>query len=139
MEVVVGPVTAASMGAWVEFGRRLLHSPGPGAGVPSDAASAFHSYLDEWEVLAAEVTRATELTWATEVEPELAEYLVYAFYRVAKGAIDEAGASIVPSPAEPFYWLLVGSLLDALAGEGGSRAEFASHLRAFWPGVHEIP
>ncbi|QYG94101.1 hypothetical protein HC251_17750 [Iamia sp. SCSIO 61187] len=136
MEVVVGPVTAASMGAWVEFGRRLLHSAGPGADVPSDAASAFDTYLDEWEGLAA---HDGEVTWATDVEPELAEYLVYAFYRVAKDVTDEAGGSIVPAPAAPFYWLLVGALLDALAGEGGSRAEFAAHLREFWPGDHEIP
>jgi hypothetical protein len=137
VEVVVGPVSAASIGAWVDFARRLLHSAGPGADVPSDAAADFDRYLDEWE----ELSHATgDVTWATELEAELAEYLVYAFYRVAKDVNDEAGpATVVPDPAAPFYWLLVGALLDALAGEGGSRAEFASHLREFWPGEHEIP
>lgn len=136
MEVVVGPVAAESMGAFVEFARRLLHSAGPGADVPSDAASSFDAYLDEWVALAA---RGGDVTWATEADAELAEYLVYAFYRVAKDVNDEAGRSLVPEPAAPFYRLLVGSLLDALAGEGGSRAEFASHLREFWPGDAEIP
>jgi len=138
VEVVVGPVAAESIGAWVGFARRLLHSAGPGADVPSDAAAAFDTYLDEWEELAG---RGGDVTWATEVEAELAEYLVYAFYRVAKDVNDEAGRATVvpPDPAAPFYWLLVGALLDALAGEGGSRAEFAAHLREFWPGEMEIP
>ena len=138
MEVVVGPVGAASMGAFADFGRRLLHSAGPGADVPSDAASSFDRYLDEWEALAAQ---GDDVTWATELEAELAEYLVYAFYRVAKDVNDEAGRATVvpPDPAAPFSWLLVGALLDALAGEGGSRAEFAAHLREFWPGEMEIP
>ncbi|HEU5150699.1 MAG TPA: hypothetical protein VFU19_09390 [Iamia sp.] len=137
MEVVVGPVAAASVGAYVEFARRLLHSAGPGADVPSDAAASFDGYLDEWDALAA---RTGDVTWSTEVEAELAEYLVYAFYRVAKDVNDEAGVSpVVPEAAAPFYWMLVGALLDALAAEGGSRAEFAAHLREFWPGGGELP
>lgn len=136
VEVVVGPVAAASMGAFAEFARRLLHSAGPGADVPSDAASSFDQYLDEWDVLSG---LGGDVTWSSESDPEVAEYLVYAFYRVAKDVNDEAGRSLVPEPAQPFYRLLVGSLLDALAEEGGSRAEFASHLREFWPGDAEIP
>ncbi|HMJ75401.1 MAG TPA: hypothetical protein VK507_05485 [Iamia sp.] len=137
MEVVVGPVAATSIGAWVSFARRLLHSAGPGADVPSDAAASFDTYLDDWEALAG---AGGDVTWETELEAELAEYLVYAFYRVAKDVNEEAGkAPVVPDAAAPFYWLLVGALLDALAGEGGSRAEFASHLREFWPGDTDIP
>ncbi len=136
MEVVVGPVAAASMGAFADFARRLLHSAGPGADVPSDAAASFDRYLDEWGAMAG---AGGDVTWSTEVEAELAEYLVYAFYRVAKDVTDEAGTSLVPEEAAPFYLLLVGAFLDALADEGGSRAEFASHLREFWPGDAEIP
>lgn len=137
MEVAVGPVAATSMAAFAEFARRLLHSAGPGADVPSDAASSFEAYLDEWEARAG---AGGDLTWSTTLEPELAEYLVYAFYRVAKDVNDEAGpAPVIPEPAAPFYWLLVGALLDALAEEGGSRAEFAAHLREFWPGGTDIP
>jgi hypothetical protein len=137
VDVVVGPVSAASMGAWADFARRLLHSAGPGADVPSDAAASFDTDLDEWEALAAD---GGDVTWSTTLEAEMAEYLVYAFYRVAKDVNDEAGkAPVVPEPAAPFYWLLVGTLLDALAGEGGSRAEFAAHLREFWPGETDIP
>ncbi len=138
MEVVLGPVAADSMAAFVRFGRALLHAAGPGADVPSDAASAFDRYLDEWEALAAD-RAGTDVTWTTEVEPEVAEYLVYAFYRVAKDVNDEAGeAQVVPTDAAPFYWLLVGSLLHALEDEGGSHAELAADLRTFWPGATDI-
>ena len=139
MDVVVGPVGARSMGAFVRFGRELLHAAGPGADVPSDAASAFDGYLDEWDALAAARTDE-DLTWTTTVEPEVAEYLVYAFYRVAKEVNDEAGdAPVVPVDAAPFYWTLVGGLLHALEGEGGSHAELAGDLRTFWPGASEVP
>ena len=137
VQVEVGAVDAASMGAFARFGRVVLHSAGPGADVPSDAASAFEGYLDEWAGLA---DRGGHVTWVTEVDPEVAEYLVYSFYRIAKEMNDEAGeAQVVPDDAAEFYWLLVGGLLDALAAEGGSRAEFASHLREFWPGSTELP
>lgn len=135
----MGPVAAESVAAFVRFGRALLHAAGPGAGVPSDAASAFDRYLDEWEALAADGSNA-DVTWTTEVEPEVAEYLVYAFYRVAKDVNDEAGdVQVVPDDATPFYWLLVGSLLRALEGEGGSHAELAADLRTFWPGATDVP
>ena len=137
MQVEVGAVDAASMGAFARFGRAVLHSAGPGADVPSDAASSFDGYLDEWERLS---QAGGHVTWRTEVDPEVVEYLVYSFYRVAKEMNDEAGdAQVVPDDAAEFYWLLVGGLLDALEAEGGSRAEFASHLREFWPGATEVP
>lgn len=120
------------MGAFASFARDVLHGPGPGADVPSDAASAFDGYLDEWSDL---VATGGQVTWAAEADPEVVEYLVYSFFRVAKevNAAHGGGAALVPDPAAPFYWMLVGALLDALAEEGGSRAEFADHLREFWP------
>jgi hypothetical protein len=121
------------MAAFAAFAREVLHAEGPGADVPSDAARAFDRYLDEW-VGAGEIPG--EVTWSTSVDPELAEYLVYAFYRVAKEMNDAAGdAQVVPDEAAPFYWLLVASLLDALEDNGGSQAEFAVNLREFWPGA----
>lgn len=126
------------MGAFAVFAREMLHAEGPGADVPSDAASAFDVYLDEWTALGE--GDAEDVTWSTTVEPEVAEYLVYSFFRLTKEINDAAGAAqVVPDDAAPFYWVLVGALLDALAEEGGSRAEFAAHLREFWPGDHEIP
>lgn len=137
MEVVVGPVPAASVGAFAAFARQTLESAGPGADVPSDAASSFLGYIAEWERLAA---RRGDVTWHLEADAEVVEYLVYAFWRVAKEMNDEAGpAQVVPTDAAPFYWVLVGGLLTALDEAGGSHAELAANLREFWPGDHEIP
>jgi hypothetical protein len=124
------------MAAFAEFAREVLHAEGPGKDVPSDAARAFDGYLDEW-VGAGEIPG--DVTWSTSVDPELAEYLVYAFFRVATEVNDAAGdEQVVPDDAAPFYWLLVTALLDALTEEGGSQAEFAAHLREFWPGDHQF-
>jgi hypothetical protein len=140
VEVVVGPVPAASVAAYAAFAGGVLHSAGPGADVPSDAARAFDDYIEEWAAAAA-AAHEGDVTWVGHAEPEFVEYLVYAFYRLAKDVSDEGGdhVSAVPDAAAPFYRLLVAGLLDALAAEGGSRAEFAAHLREFWPGEHEIP
>jgi len=139
VKVEVGPVPAASMAAFARFADAVLHTAdGPGASVPSDAASAFEGYIAEWA--AGGSGALDDLTWSTEADGEVIEYLVYAFYRVSQQVNEEAGDDqVVPDDAAPFYWILVGALLDALAAEGGSRAEFAAHLREFWPGDHEVP
>lgn len=126
------------MEAFARFARGVLHDEGPGAGVPSDAASSFDTYIEEWSALAS--SGAGDVTWTGQAEPEVVEYLVYAFFRLAQ-EVDEATGrvGVVPVAAAPFYRLLVGALLTALEGDVDSRAEFAAHLREFWPGDHEIP
>jgi hypothetical protein len=138
MEVVVGPVEARSVRAFVAFARGILSlEDGPGAAVPSDAARDYDDYLDQWEALA---EAGGEVTWAAETDPEVMEYLVYAFYRLTKDLLDEAEAPrIIPDDAVAFYVLLVGAVLDALKEVGGAQAEFADHLREFWPSEMEIP
>ncbi len=137
MDVVVGPVSAHSMGAFASFARATLEGAGPGSDVPSDAARSFFAYIAEWEELA---IRGGDVTWSAEAEPEVVEYLVYAFWRVAKEVNDDAGpAQVVPTDAAPFYWLLVGGLLTAMEEAGGSHAEFAANLREFWPAGDEFP
>ena len=66
---------------------------------------------------------------------EVGEYLVLAFYRLAR-QLDEnrpSPAPIVPAAAFPFYQALVEGLLTAMAQEGAGSAEFSEHLRSFWP------
>ncbi len=138
MDIEVGPVKARSMGAFARFAHEKLHAEGPGADVPSDAAAAFEGYIDEWATLAEGDDE--DVIWTASAEPEVVEYLVYSFFRLTKEINDAAGkAQVVPDAAAPFYWMLVSGLLGALEGEAGSRAEFAAHLREFWPGEHEIP
>jgi hypothetical protein len=103
--------------------------------VSEDIQSAFATYLDEWSAVAA---RDEVFKWSVEVDPELVEYLVHGFYRLAAVLADEAerrGGRISPPEGDVFYGALVNGLLDALGEGSPANAEFASHLRAFWPGV----
>lgn len=134
----MGPVPSASVGAFAAYAKAVLEEAGPGADVPSDAARSFLDYIGEWEALA---TEPGDVTWAATAEPEVVEYLVYAFWRVAKDVNTAAGGgpAVVPDPAMPFYRRLVGALLTGLDEEGGSHAELAANLREFWPGELELP
>lgn len=138
MDVVVGPVSARSMAAFASFARATLEGVGPGSGVPSDAARCFFDYIAQWDALA---VRGGEVTWNAEADAEVVEYLVYAFWRVAKEVSEDATGTVVvvPAKAVAFYRQLVGGLLSAMETAGGSHAEFAADLREFWPGEHDIP
>ncbi len=137
MQLAVGPVASASVVAFADYAERVLdgkvHGIEPGAGLPPDVLDAFRRRLQEWRRLAA---AGPAFLWEADVPGDQAEYLVHAFYRLAR-RLDIAaadGAPAAPEQAEPFYRLLVGALLDGLAADGTGAAEFADHLRSFWPG-----
>ncbi|MBI2710699.1 MAG: hypothetical protein HYX34_13560 [Actinobacteria bacterium] len=134
MQVAVGPVPSSSVRAYVEYADQVLGDPaGPAADVPAEVLSAFRGYLDEWRALAAS---GSDVTWKAEMPLEMAEYLVHAFYRLAQ-RLEQRAATIgrQSSPEiDAWYRCLVNGLLQGLATEGPSGAEFADHLRTFWPG-----
>lgn len=139
VEVRVGPVPSSSVLAWVEFATAVLDGDDSiavtGDDVPDDAVHAFVGYLSQWKTVAAQ---GPEFTWSTDVASEVAEYLVLSFYRVAQRLGDLAevrGMSMSPVEGEAFYAMLVDRLLEALAAESSGSAEFAAHLRTFWPGL----
>ncbi len=133
MHVAVGPVSSASALAFIGYARDVIERGAPANQLPADVAAAFTSYLDEWEGLA---RTGRDFTWETTVAVEVAEYLVHAFYRLAQRLEEAARARGPAAPPEgrSFYRMLVDGLLDGMAGEGASAAEFAEHLRSFWPG-----
>jgi hypothetical protein len=139
MHVEVGPVTAASAGAWIGYARAVLaggrvQGRRMDAGVPGDVAESFGRYLDTWQAIA---DKGGDFKWADDVDPEEAEYLVLAFFRAAQRLADAAavrGRTTMPPEGALFYSCLVNGLLDALASEGKSTAGFAEELRGFWPG-----
>ncbi len=131
--MAVGPVSSASALAFIGYARDVIDRGAAAGDLPPDVSGAFADYLTEWEGLA---RTGPEFTWVTTVPVEVAEYLVHAFYRLALRLADAARATGPASPpaGRPFYELLVDGLLDGMAGEGASAAEFAEHLRSFWPG-----
>jgi hypothetical protein len=139
MHVEVGPVSAASALAWLDYARTLvdggrIKGRRVDAGIPGEVAESFGRYLDSWQLIA---DKGGDFKWVDEVDPEEAEYLVLAFYRAAQRMNELAvarGRTIMPPEAALFYACLVNGLLDALASEGKSTAGFAEELRGFWPG-----
>jgi hypothetical protein len=135
MRVEIGPVEASSARAWIAFardviGQRRAHDAQT---LPGDVRAGFEAYLSEWE----DAIEGDEVRWESEVDVELLEYLVHAFYRVATRLAEEAerrGSRISPPEGEAFYRCVVTGLLDALSRSGNGRAAFAEELRSFWPG-----
>lgn len=131
MHVVVGPASSESATAFVDYASSVLDRDV--AELPADVVHPFRRYLAEWRNLA---SVGTAFEWDTEVPAETAEYLVLAFYRMAKRLAEAAATAgpAAPPAADEFYRLLVTALLDGLVAEGHASAEFAEHLRSFWPG-----
>jgi hypothetical protein len=136
VHVAVGPVDAGSAKAWITWARELVAGlPARDGTVSEDLQAAFATYLDEWSAIA---EAGATFRWETEAEPELVEYLVHGFYRLAGVITEEAerrGRRFSPPEGDAFYTALVNALLDALGEESAANAEFAGHLRAFWPGI----
>lgn len=137
----VGPVASASVLAWVDYAEAVLAQDGFGSSaeddLPADAAGSLLGYVAEWQAAA---TQDAVFHWQADVPSDVAEYLVLAFYRIVQRLADAAevrGAPLSPPEGQTFYVMLVHGLLDALAGEGPSAAEFSDHLRSFWPGLDE--
>jgi hypothetical protein len=135
MRVEIGPVEASSARAWIAFAREVLaqRRAHDAETLPDDVRDGFEGYLAEWEAAA----RGEQLRWESEVDVELLEYLVHAFYRVATRLAEEAErrcSRASPPEGEAFYRCLVSGLLDALSSAGNGHASFADELRPFWPG-----
>ena len=134
MHVAVGPVDSASAKAWIGFARDVVDRQ-TGGTISDDLRVAFDTYLDEWSTIA---DSGPVFRWALEIDAEVVEYLVHGFYRVAEVITEQAqvrGSRISPVEGDAFYAALVNALLDALGEESPANAEFASYLRAFWPGI----
>lgn len=135
MRVEVGPLPSASALAWIRYANDVLveragHELGP------DVVDGFRRYLDDWRAVA---EASPEFHWVATIPTDLGEYLIHAFYRLARQLSEERGSSpSAPPESAAFYILLVQALLDALADEGGSGSEFADHLRSFWPGLEDV-
>lgn len=117
--------------AFVDYADRVLEGA---SDMPADVVEAFRGYLGVWRKLAA---KGAAVYWEADVPVDTVEYLVLPFFRLAERLEEAAAASgpAAPAEADQFYRLLVSALLDGLAADGQASAEFAEHLRSFWPGT----
>ncbi|CAN5701001.1 hypothetical protein BH24ACT3_BH24ACT3_11040 [soil metagenome] len=143
MRVVLGPLPSASVLSWIAYAREVVATAeadpdGLGAPLGPDLVEGFRRYLDDWDATA---RRTREFRWSTEIDGAMAEYLLHGFHRVVERLAKEAEAAGnspgAPSEGDEFYHALVSGLLDGLAEDDSAGAEFADHLRSFWPGLPE--
>ncbi len=132
MLIEIGPVSRASALAWLEYGtyaigelRRLQPST-----IASSAINGFEELIAAWRSAATE----DPFHWTTDEPPERVEYLMRALY-LAGLEIEEGttrGMKLRPAAADEFHIVLVRQVLDTLAHEGQSNAEFVDSLRNDW-------
>ena len=144
MLLEVGPVSSHAVLAWIDYAEAVLAAvadePSGGADdesfddyVPAEVYAQFATYLQDWRPIA---ESTDEFHWTIEVEPEVAEYLVHAFFKMSwhQARVPAEGLRMTSSAAL-FNRHLVKRMLGSLSGEGHAEAEFAEHLRSFWPGL----
>jgi len=140
----VGPVSSDAVIAWIDYAEQVLATttddPSPDVvdeafddHVPAEVYAQFAAYLRDWRPIA---ESTPEFHWTLDVEPEVAEYLVHAFFKLSwRQARVAAEAPRMSPSAIVFNRHLVKRMLGSLSSEGPAEAEFAEHLRSFWPGL----
>lgn len=133
MLIEIGPVSQASALAWLDYGTYAiaeLRRIGP-TSIAASAIDGFEELIDVWRSAAA----TDPFHWTTEETPERVEYLMKALY-MAGLEIEEGtathGLQLRPAAADEFHIVLVRQVLDTLAHEGQSNAEFVEALRNEW-------
>lgn len=134
----VGPLPSTSVLSWITYARETidaLDSDPFESDLPADIRTTFVAYLTQWLAIA---EAGDVFVWDAEVPSEVVEYQVHAFHqvanRLAQAAIDR-GEPQQPADGAVFYQALVNGIIDGLQMEGASAAEYAMHLRSFWPGL----
>jgi hypothetical protein len=132
--IEIGPVSRESAVAWLDYATvavgELRSSETPR--VPDRAIDKFEELVTQWR-------RATEhdgpFHWSADQPPEKVEFLMNALYsaglEIERGAA-EGRMTLRPAAADEFHIVMVQQVLDTLALQGGSNAEFVESLRNDW-------
>jgi hypothetical protein len=132
--IEIGPVSRASARAWLEYAtiavEELRASPTPR--VPASALDRFVGLIRQWQQAA---EREGPFHWSADEPPERVEFLMNALYsaglEIERGAA-EGRMTLRPPEADEFHIVMVQQVLDTLALQGGSNAEFVQGLRNEW-------
>lgn len=132
MQVQVGPLPADSARVWLDYAKGVVAESM--RALPIQVAAQFSAYLEDWSAAAG----GDVFVWEGKAEPEEIEYLLHAWFNLAKSVAAEREASgrpPAPADGQVFYTGLVNALMTALRKESRTTAEFAEHLAPFWPGL----
>lgn len=134
MRIEIGPVSAASAAAWLDYGTEviaMLAVQRP-ANLSTDALEAFDSLIAEWRSV---LDRGGAFHWIVEESPDRVEFLMKALYEagLAVESLHESGvATLRPVAADEFHVALVTQVLAALEHEGPPHEQFVESLREEW-------
>ncbi len=134
MKIEVGPVSRASALAWLDYAIAAvadLRRVGT-TSVSASAIDGFDELITTWRVAA---KRPGPFHWETDEPAERVEYLMKALYTAGleiERGVETHGMQLRPKEADEFHFVLVRQVLDTLALEGRSSAEFVESIRNEW-------
>jgi len=132
--IEIGPVSRQSAVAWLDYatvaGGELRSSETPR--VPDRAIDKFEELVAQWRGAA---EHEGPFHWSADLPPEKVEFLMNALYsaglEIERGAA-QGRMTLRPAAADEFHVVMVQQVLDTLALQGGSNAEFVESLRNDW-------
>jgi hypothetical protein len=134
VRIEIGPVSRESARAWLDYADvavRELRTEGTPR-VPARALDRFEELLGLWRTAAAD---DGPFHWSADEPPERVEFLMNALYtaglEIERGAA-EGRMTLRPPEADEFHIVMVQQVLDTLAHQGRSNAEFVESLRNDW-------
>jgi hypothetical protein len=134
VKIEIGPVARASALAWLDYATEAvadLRRVAPKS-VSSSALDGFEELIPAWRLAA---QGPGPFHWETDETPERVEYLMKALYTAGleiEEGIELHGMKLRPTDADEFHIVLVRQVLDTLAQQGRSNAEFVESLRNEW-------
>ena len=134
MKIEIGPVSRASALAWLDYAMTAvadIRRVAPRS-VSASALDGFDELITSWRAAA---HHAGPFHWETDETPERVEYLMKALYTAGleiERGIETHGTQLRPKEADEFHFVLVRQVLDTLALEGRSSAEFVESIRNEW-------
>jgi hypothetical protein len=134
MKIEIGPVSRASAMAWLDYATAAvadLRRVAPGSVAPS-AIDGFEGLISTWR----EAAQAPgPFHWQSDEPPERVEFLMKALYTAGveiERGVETHGMQLRPTAADEFHVVLVRQVLDTLALESRSNAEFVESIRNEW-------
>ena len=141
MVLDLGPCPAEDALSWSKFARRIVvelrSSPDFDRATSGVLLDLWSRTIDQWSDQARSCAEADRpFRWATDVEPEMAEFLLDGLDRsLHSSAVRQLCTDDEVERQRPFTVLVVRSFVDGLATEGAGCQQYADHVTASLQGL----
>jgi hypothetical protein len=141
MVLDLGPCPAEDALSWSKFARRIVvelrSSPDVEGTVPTGLLDSWATTIDRWSVVAARCVEAGQpFRWVSDVEPEMAEFLLAGLDRsLHSDTVRELCTEDEIARQRPFTVLVVRSFVDGLLSEGEGCQQYADQVMTSLQGL----